>query len=148
LWSASDKTGNTALEDVPPLGSTYTFLGAVAENVAMNTQTATLGQRAAARWASAKPVALGLAIGLVAGPIVSGYAGFQVRTSVANAATRAGVIEQQAGFCAERARASSPATARSDWQGQMALARQWSVMPGSTAVDQDVVIACSRKLSS
>lgn len=114
----------------------------------MSSHTPTMRETAAAKWTAAKPVAMGLAIGLIAGPIISGFAGFQVRTSTAEAAARAGIVEQQAAFCAERARAATPDTAALGWQARGDLARQWAAMPGTTAVDQDVVYACSSKLST
>jgi hypothetical protein len=91
---------------------------------------------------------MGLAIGLIAGPIISGFAGFQVRTSTAEAATRAGIVEQQAAFCAERARAATPNTAALGYQARSDLARQWAAMPGTTSVNPDVIYACSGKLST
>jgi hypothetical protein len=103
-------------------------------------------EAAAAKWAAAEPIAIGLAIGLIAGPIISGFAGFQVRTSTARAAARAGVVEQQVAFCAERARAASTGTAPFDWQARNELAREWAAMPGSAVVDPDVVYACAGKL--
>ena len=111
----------------------------------MSSHTATMRETAAAKWAAAKPVAIGLAVGLMAGPVISGLAGFQVRTSTA----RAGVVEQQAAFCAERARAASTTGAAPlDWQGRSDLARKWAAMPGSAIVDMDVVYACSGKLTT
>jgi hypothetical protein len=105
-------------------------------------------QTATAKWAELKPIVIGVAIGLVAGPIVSGVAGFQIRTSTAEAANRAGIVEQQAMFCAERGRAAlPPGTATPDWQARNALARQWAAMPGSTTADPEVVYACSNKIS-
>ena len=114
----------------------------------MSSHTATMRETAAAKWAAAKPVAIGLAVGLIAGPIISGFAGFQVRTGTAQAAARAGVVEQQAMFCAERARAATPDAAALGWQARTELARRWAAMPGSTAADPDVVYACSGKLST
>ena len=115
----------------------------------MSSYTATMREAAAAKWAAAKPIAIGLAIGLVAGPVISGFAGFQVRTSAAQSATRASVVEQQATFCAERARgAASTGTAALDWQGRSDLARKWAAMPGSPIVDTEVVYACSGKLQT
>ena len=108
----------------------------------MSSRTATMREAAAAKWAAAKPIAIGLA----AGPVVSGLAGFQVRTGTAQAAARAGVVEQQAMFCAERARAASSGTALLDWQGRTDLARKWAATPGSTVVDPEVVYACAGKL--
>jgi hypothetical protein len=80
------------------------------EDKPMSGQPATMMQKAAATWAEWKPIATGVAIGLIAGPIVSGIAGFQTRTSTAEAASRAGIIEQQAMFCAARPPTGTPAT--------------------------------------
>jgi hypothetical protein len=106
-----------------------------------------LRQDLATRWTAAKPMVIGGIVGLVAGPIISGFAGFQVRTSTAEAATRAGIVEQQAQFCAERARAATPSGLPTDWQARNELARQWSLMAGADRPDQDVVYACSNRLS-
>ncbi|WP_372624511.1 hypothetical protein [Falsiroseomonas sp.] len=114
----------------------------------MSTQAMTMRETAAAKWAAAKPVLTGLVIGLIAGPIISGMSGFQVRTSTAQAAEHASVVEQQALFCVERARAATPGTAALSYQARSDLARQWAAMPGTTTVDQDVVYACSGKLSN
>jgi hypothetical protein len=75
-------------------------------------------------------------------------AGFQTRTSTAEAAEHASVVEQQAMFCAERARAAAPGTAAMSYQARSDLARQWAVVPGKTTADRDVVYACSSKLST
>ena len=106
-----------------------------------------IGQDLSARWIAAKPMVIGIVIGLIAGPIISGFAGFQVRTSSAAAATRAGIVEQQAQFCAERARAATPGGLPTDWQARNELARRWAVMAGEERPDQDVVYACSNRLS-
>jgi hypothetical protein len=58
----------------------------------MTSRTATMRETAAAKWAAAKSIAFGLAIGLAAGPVISGLAGFQVRTSTAQAAARARAV--------------------------------------------------------
>ncbi len=114
----------------------------------MSTHAPTLRDRANAKWLSIKPIATGLVIGLVAGPIISGFSGFQVRTSTAEAAVRAGVLEQQAMFCAARAKAATPDTATLGWQARSELARQHAIMPGSTTADPDVVYACSNRLAN
>lgn len=102
---------------------------------------------AAAKWAEWKLVVIGAGIGLIAGPIISSFAGFQIRTSTAAATERAGIVEQQAMFCAERARAAQPAAgATTDWQARSTLARQWAVMPGASLADPDVVYACASRL--
>ncbi|WP_137181681.1 hypothetical protein [Roseomonas sp. AR75] len=108
--------------------------------------TSSMSGNIAARWALAKPMVMGLAIGVVAGPIISGLAGFQIRTSTAAAAERASLVSLQAEVCSERAKAASPGFDTTNWQVRNDLARQWAAMPGSTAVDQDVVYACSTRL--
>lgn len=115
-----------------------------------STPTQSLSDRAAAKWAEMRPWVLGLGIGLVAGPIISAIAGFQVRSSTALAATHASVVEQQAAFCAERARgaqAAAGATGVLDWQKRNDLARIWAPMPGNAAADPDVVFGCSNLLA-
>lgn len=110
-----------------------------------------LRDRLATQWEVGKPVVLALVGGLIAGPILSGMLGYQVRTSTANAALHAGVVEQQAMFCQERARAALPADAgKIDWARGYDLAKQWAVMPGSAAgatADPDVRQACARLLA-
>lgn len=117
-----------------------------------STKVPGLRDRLATRWEAGKPVALALLGGLIAGPIISGMTGFQTRTSTAQAAMQASVVEQQAMFCAERARAATPAgSERIDWNRGYELAKQWAAMPGATAgapVDPDVQQACARKLTS
>jgi hypothetical protein len=113
----------------------------------MPTTIQSLGERLAAKWAAMKPMATGLLIGLVAGPIISGFAGFQVRTSTAEAATRTSVVEQQAQFCSERARATIADAAPLEWQARNDLARRFATMAGSSVVDQEVVYACASKLA-
>lgn len=111
----------------------------------MSSRTRTM-RDAAAKWGAVKLITVGLAVGLVAGPVLSGPTGFQVRTSTAQSAARAGVVEQQAMFCAERARAASAGTALLGWRERTDLARRWASMPGSAIVDPDVVLACAGKL--
>jgi hypothetical protein len=103
--------------------------------------------RLEAQWEATRPILTGLVIGLIAGPLISGFAGWQVRTSTAEAATHAGVVEQQAMFCVERARAAGPIASPLDWQARTDLARRFASAPGAAAADPEVVYACSGKLS-
>jgi hypothetical protein len=115
------------------------------------TDGAALGMRAtaAAKWAEWKPMVIGAAVGLIAGPLISGLAGFQVRTSTADAATHSGIVAQQAAFCVERARAGmAPGTVLSDWQARNTLATKYAVMPGATAPNSEVIYACASKLAA
>lgn len=103
---------------------------------------------ASARWTRAKPLLLALCAGLVAGPIISGMVGFQMRTSTAHTLAHNGVIEQQAIYCADRARADTPDTARLDWSARNALARRFATYPaGGTSIDADVARACADRLA-
>jgi len=100
----------------------------------------------AARWNAAKPMLMGLAIGLVAGPIISGMVGFQMRSSTAQTLVRNGVVEQQAIFCADRAHAETPDTTRMDWSARNDLARRFATPSGAAQVDFEVARACADRL--
>jgi hypothetical protein len=113
----------------------------------MTSRLTTIRNDISARWDAAKPLLIGLVIGLIAGPIVSGMTGFQVRTSTAEAATRAGIVEQQASFCAERARAAGPIASPLGWNERGELARRFAGSAEGTTPDPEVIFACSSKLS-
>jgi len=101
---------------------------------------------AMAGWQRWKPAVFALALGLVAGPLVSNALGWQMRSSTAHAMARDGVIEQQAMVCEERARAENAEPGKLDWSGQSALAKRWSAVPGAKPGDSDVESACARRL--
>ena len=65
----------------------------------------TTWKSAVSKWTTAKPLAIALTIGLVAGPLISNYVGWQVTSRTARAEVRAGIVDQQAMFCEARARA-------------------------------------------
>jgi len=109
---------------------------------------ATTMENISTKWLSAKPMVYGLAIGLIAGPLISNYMGWQVTSSAARAQSRAGVIEVQASSCNVQARIDNPNSAKLDWTGRNDLAKKWAVMPGGAAADSDVVSACSSKLAA
>ena len=103
---------------------------------------------AGARWESAKPKLLWLGVGLVAGPIISGMVGFQMRTSTAQTLARDGVVEQQAIYCAHRARLDTSEPTALDWSARNNLARRFTTMPpGGTNIDPDVARACADLLA-
>ena len=108
----------------------------------------TAWENAASKWAAARPAAIALAIGLVAGPLISNSIGWQVTSSTARAQVHAGIVEQQATFCEARARADMPTAATLDWTARYELAGKWAVMPGSAPGDSDVTSACARKLAA
>jgi hypothetical protein len=102
----------------------------------------------ASTWESAKPKVMYLVIGLIAGPFITNIAGWQVLSSTARDQTRAGVVEQQALFCAASARTEVPDTTKLDYSARSALAKKWAVMPGTTTAESDVTNACARKLAT
>lgn len=100
------------------------------------------------RWDRNRPVIYALGIGMMLGPLVSSLAGYQVRSSTSDSRVHAAVVEQQARFCEERARAASAETGRLDWNRGYELARQWARMPGAAAADSDAIQACVRRLTA
>jgi hypothetical protein len=103
---------------------------------------------APSRWQSVKPKLMYLVIGLIAGPLITSFAGWQVMSGTARDQLRAGVVEQQASFCAFKARAEVANTATLEYGARYELASKWAVMPGATKADADVTNACARKLTS
>jgi len=101
-----------------------------------------------AEWTQRKPQLVALAIGLIAGPLLSNYAGWQVTSGNARAQVRAGIVEQQATYCAIHARAAVAAPEKLEWSARIDLARKWAVMPGTEAAEIDVTNACERKLQA
>lgn len=102
----------------------------------------------ASAWESAKPKVMYLVIGLIAGPIITSIAGWQVLSGTARDQVRASVVEQQALFCAANARTEMPDTSKLDYTARNDLAKKWAVMPGTTTAESDVTNACARKLAS
>lgn len=108
----------------------------------------TLMQDAVARWRAAKPTVVGLAIGIIVGPLATSFMGWQVTSRTASEQLRLGVLEQQALFCESRARAEVSAPAKLDWNARNDLARKWATLPGATAADSSVAMECARKLAA
>jgi hypothetical protein len=102
----------------------------------------------AAKWQSAKPRVIALAVGLVVGPLLTNYFELQQTTGSARAQARAGVVEVQALFCEARARLENADPAKLDWTARNDLAKKWAALPGQTETDSDVTSACAGKLAS
>lgn len=105
-------------------------------------------KRLRSKWETLKPVAIALAIGLVAGPFISNFVGWQVTSGAAQAQLRAGVVEQVALFCEERARSEVKDLGKLDWSARNDLAKKWAVVPGAAAAESDATYACARKLET
>jgi hypothetical protein len=100
-------------------------------------------------WETIKPKAIFLVIGLIAGPLITNFAGWQVTSGRAEAQAQAGIVETQASICAAQARTEVADPTKLDYSARAALAKKWAVMPGGgTAVDSAVSNACASKLAS
>lgn len=105
-------------------------------------------QTAQAKWQAAKPIVFALAIGLVAGPLISNYMGWQVTRGTAQTQMRENVTEQLAMVCAARAKAEVVDTGQLDWTARSELAKKWVVAAGAPLADLDVAGACARRLAA
>jgi hypothetical protein len=113
----------------------------------MALETQTTMQQLKTRWATAKPIVIGLAIGLVVGPFATNYLGWQVTARTAREQAHAGMVEQQAAYCNIQARVDVKEPDKLDWSARSALAKKWATLPGTSAVGADVISACSDKLA-
>jgi hypothetical protein len=105
-------------------------------------------QTAHAKWLAVKPIVFALAIGLVAGPLISNYMGWQVTRGTAQTQMRENVTEQLAMICSARAKADVADTGALDWSARNALAKKWVVTAGAPLADLDVADACARRLAA
>ncbi len=110
--------------------------------------SATTMHTATTRWQTIKPKVVYLVIGLIAGPLITSFAGLQVLSGTAREQTRAGVVELQAVICAAQARTEVADTSKLEWTARTDLAKKWAVMPGATAADPAVASSCAGKLAS
>lgn len=71
------------------------------------------------RWENARFAAVALMIGLVAGPYMSNFLGWQVTSGTALARERAGIVEQLASICDAQGahRSAESGQARPDFPG-------------------------------
>jgi hypothetical protein len=98
------------------------------------------------KWENAKPVALALILGLVAGPYISNFLGGQVASGTVLARERAAIIEQLASIGNAQARREVQDPSKLDRIARGDLAQKWAVMPGGSAADSDVTAAGAGKL--
>jgi predicted MFS family arabinose efflux permease len=97
------------------------------------------------KWDNARPAALALMLGLVAGRYISNFLGWQVASGTL-ARQRAAIVEQLASICNAQARTEVQDPSKLDRIARGDLAEKWAVMPGRTAADSDVTAACAGKL--
>jgi len=97
--------------------------------------------------------AIALAVGLVAGPFISNFLGWQVTSSAMEEGVGVAVVEQQALFCEERARADAAFTDAATFKALNSSEKREYVtphaqMPGQNSADRAVVSACTTKLGA
>lgn len=100
-------------------------------------------------WNAWVPFLKGLAVGVIAGPIIALWVGWGVTTSVMNGQVRAALVNSEATFCAARALNENKDAAKLTYDARFKLAEKWAIMPGQKPgkADSDVSYACSEKLS-
>ncbi len=88
-------------------------------------------------------------IGLVLGPFISSWLGWQVTTGTMESAASDAVISYRAGLCAERTRADPEATsdALNEYSKRREFAEKWAVLPGEEKADSAVVRECNTRLA-
>ena len=97
--------------------------------------------------------AIALVVGLIAGPMISNLLGWQVSSGTMEEQMGAAVVEQQALFCEERARADPAYTDAAafkalDFSAKREFATPHAQMPGQGSADSAVVRACVNKLAA
>ena len=97
--------------------------------------------------------AIALVVGLIAGPIISNLIGWQVSSGTMEEQMGAAVVEQQALFCEERARADPAYTDAAafkalDFSAKREFVTPHAQMPGQDSADRAVVSACTNKLGA
>ncbi len=99
-----------------------------------------------------RPQLLFLLLGLILGPLISGWLGLQVTVGELTGTTSSAVEEAIVGFrarlCVERARSDPEATsaALADEDTRRKIAQKWSVVSGEV-LDRDVINQCSARLA-
>ncbi len=96
-----------------------------------------------------KPRIIFLVIGLVLGPFISSWLGWQVTTGTMDTAVEDALVAYRAGLCVEWARSDPEATSDvlGDYSARRKIAEKWAVMPGEEKADLDVMRECTSRLA-
>ncbi len=89
-------------------------------------------------------------IGLVLGPFISGWLGWQVTAGTMESAVQNAVIDFRAELCAKRAQADPEATPAvlEKYGDRRKLAEKWAILPGEEQIDREVANKCTSRLSA
>lgn len=98
-------------------------------------------------WQTMKVPLLALAIGLVAGPLISASTGWTVWSGAAKAQLRASVVEQSVGYCVARVRSDVPNPGVLSYDERLVHAKKWATPAGASEPDADVAQACAFRLA-
>jgi hypothetical protein len=98
------------------------------------------------KWSKIKPLVYALALGLIAGPVISNSVGWQLTRSTSEMNVRNALIEMQATFCLERFLASGQSAKGLEYSARKDYAAKWAVMPGQDKSEYDVRYACAEKI--
>ncbi len=90
-----------------------------------------------------------LVIGLILGPFISSWLGWQVTTGTMEEAAKDAVVAYRAGLCVERAQADPEVTpdVLKDYSVRRKIAEKWAVLPGEEKADVAVTNECNSRLS-
>lgn len=113
----------------------------------LDNKTLSWQDRAVRHWNNIRPVALALGLGLIAGPLISNYMGWQMTRGNAERQINASGVQQQAMVCAALARNANPDAASLGWAPRNELAEKFAVMPGRDSAAMGVANACSQMLA-
>lgn len=89
----------------------------------------------------------GFVIGLVAGPLISAWLGWQVASGTLREQVHDAVVTQQAELCEMLARAGADGLGQMDARQRIELAERHAQFPWVDAVDPEVVNRCSEGLA-
>jgi hypothetical protein len=99
------------------------------------------------RWSWLKPALWGLVIGLIAGPSLSGYFGWQVLADTAQQQVHQAVVDQESKICALLARREVQHPGKLEYGQRRDLAEKYAKLPWAPDVDFHVVDACADALA-
>jgi hypothetical protein len=98
------------------------------------------------RWTAVQPRVLALCAGLVLGPIISSFMGWQVLAGTARTQSEAAVVATQATICESRARVENANPAALDWNARQDLAKRSGLTVTGGSEDYNVTRACADRL--
>lgn len=111
-------------------------------------RTPTFQDRVSDGWDRIKLPAFMLALGLIAGPLLSNAMGWQMTRSAAERQSADSAIHQQAMICAYNAAGDIPDSTKLDWSARRTLSEKYAVMPGRDVAEPGVAAACALLLTA